>query len=395
MNKINLTLELNNYYASLRGPNEQITINSDKYSKIHYKDYLQVERVISAQYPRSEMVKERDAHDELLFIVVHQAYELWFKQIIHELASVHKVFDEEVIEEWKIGKCIRRLRRVVEILKLGVQQITVLETMTPLDFLDFRDYLFPASGFQSFQFRVIECMLGLTEKQRITYNNQPFTKEFNQTEKEVFDKIIKAGSLAKLVEQWLERIPFVKYGDFDFLKNYMRSVEDMISRENKAILESKLQEEDKEKRLRMLGGTETFFQYVFDREKHDARYEAGEVSWSYKATIGALFISLYRDEPILRAPYTLLSTLMDLDETLTSWRSRHAQMVMRMIGNKVGTGGSEGHKYLAKTAEKHQLFGDLFNVATLLIPRAEIIPLPDYVKKVLGFTYNGNNHQAV
>ena len=87
-------------------------------------------------------------------------------------------------------------------------------------------------------------------------------------------------------------------------------------------------------------------------------------------------------------PYNFLMELMNIDELLTNWRYRHAQMVMRMIGNKVGTGGSSGHKYLAETAEKHKVFNDLHNISSLLIPRSELPDLPEAFIDGLGFYYS-------
>ena len=107
-----------------------------------------------------------ESHDEMLFIIIHQAYELWFKQIIHELKSVKDTIKDEKIDEKEIIKVVKRTDRIKEIFNLLVKQIDVLETMTSIDFLDFRDYLSPASGFQSHQFRKIEVMLGLKINQR-------------------------------------------------------------------------------------------------------------------------------------------------------------------------------------------------------------------------------------
>jgi tryptophan 2,3-dioxygenase len=86
-------------------------------------------------------------------------------------------------------------------------------------------------------------------------------------------------------------------------------------------------------------------------------------------------------------PFELLSKLMDVDESLTSWRHRHSQMVLRMLGKKIGTGGSSGHEYLANTAVKHQIFTDLYNVSTLLIPRSELPELTPEIKQHLGFYF--------
>ena len=148
-------------------------MKNSKYATTHYHQYLQLDKILDAQAPRSVM-SEKPAHDEMLFIVIHQAYELWFKQVIHELQSVIEVMQQEYVDERALNVVVARLNRLIEIMELLIQQIRVLETMSPLDFLDFRDYLFPASGFQSFQFRLIETMLGLKTAQRVTYNGQPY-----------------------------------------------------------------------------------------------------------------------------------------------------------------------------------------------------------------------------
>jgi tryptophan 2,3-dioxygenase len=328
------------------------------------------------------------AHDEMLFIIIHQAYELWFKQIIHELKSIHGIFSSEKIDEKDIGISVHRLSRVTDILKLCVQQIGIIETMTPLDFLDFRDYLFPASGFQSYQFRVIETMLGLKNENRITYNNHHYASVFDNSQQKELQDIEEAGSMLYLVEKWLERTPFLQTENYNFLASYAESLKKMLARETQSINESPhLNEAEKKMRLEMLGSSNTYFLTVLDKEKHEELRKSGELSFSYKATLAAVFISLYRDQPILRAPYNLLDALKDVDETLTNWRSRHSQMVLRMIGKRVGTGGSSGHEYLAKTAKKHQIFGDLYNISTLLIPRSQLIPLPKEMEKKLGFYF--------
>lgn len=358
-----------------------------KYTTIHYHSYLELDKLLNAQTLRSAEL-ETPAHEEMLFIITHQAYELWFKQIIHELESVHQMFKDETVNEKNIGTAIGRMQRVEEILKLLIQQIGIMETMTPLDFLDFRGYLFPASGFQSFQFRVVEAMLGLPEKKRITYNNHHYADFFPKEQQETLAKIYKNGTFFDLVQDWLERIPFLKFGNFDFLKHYESAVKRMIEKEAAAINASDyLTEREKTMRLKMLGGTDTYFQSVLNREAHTKMVEDGDLRLSYDATISALFINLYRDEPILHLPYMLLVNLMDLDELLTTWRYRHAQMVMRMLGKKIGTGGSSGHDYLHKTAVEHHIFTDLHNISTLLIPRSELPELPAEVREQLGFTF--------
>jgi hypothetical protein len=112
------------------------------------------------------------AHDEHLFITIHQAFELWFKQVLWELGDARKLLNCEYVPERSVGTVISRLTRVVEIFRLLVEQFTILETMTPMGFLEFRDYLFPASGFQSLQWRTIEQGLGLVAEARVSYGQR-------------------------------------------------------------------------------------------------------------------------------------------------------------------------------------------------------------------------------
>lgn len=370
---------------------ENMKEEAKKYSTVHYKNYLGLKELLNAQHLRSAELDEEPAHDEMLFIIVHQAYELWFKQIIHELKSVVKMFQTGNVDERNIGTAIHRLERIVEIQKLLIAQIRIMETMTPLDFLDFRNHLFPASGFQSFQFRMIENLLGLEEKKRLSYNGCPYFTVFAEHRQKQLKSASTNASLFDAIENWLERTPFIELGEFDFLDSYKESVNRMLEKEAKAIKASNyLTEEEKEMRLKMLGKTDTYFDAVLNEDKHNELIAKGELRLSYNATIAALFINLYRDEPILQLPFQLLTALVDIDEALTTWRHRHAQMVLRMLGNKVGTGGSSGHLYLHETAEKHHIFKDLHNISTLLIPRSELPILPSAIKKALGYCFN--NH---
>jgi tryptophan 2,3-dioxygenase len=365
--------------------------SDSKYSSIHYNTYLQVDKITSAQVLRSEEVGVQ-AHDEMLFIITHQVYELWFKQINFELKSVVKDFSEQQVNEKNVGIAVSRLNRVVEILKLLVQQIGVMETMTPLDFLDFRNYLFPASGFQSFQFREMEVMLGLKENRRTTYNDKPYHCVFASEKRDALQGLEDSRSLFDLVEDWLERTPFLEFGDFNFVQEYQKSVKNMLASEQEAILNTDiLSVEFKQMRLNMLGDTNTYFANIMDENQHNKLVKDGKLHLSYKATLAALFINLYRDEPILHIPFQLLSVLVEIDDQVTTWRYRHAQMVMRMLGKKIGTGGSSGHEYLAMTAAKHHIFADFHNVSTLLIPRSELPKLPDHFRKNLGFYFTATH----
>ena len=143
--------------------------------KLTYGKYLQLNKILDSQHLKSEE-NGNQVHDEMLFIIIHQAYELWFKQILHELDSVLVMFKGNYVQEENLGTVVSRFDRIIEIQKLLINQIGILETMTPMDFLEFRDLLTPASGFQSAQFRLIENKLGMQVKDRIKYGKQRYEK---------------------------------------------------------------------------------------------------------------------------------------------------------------------------------------------------------------------------
>jgi tryptophan 2,3-dioxygenase len=134
----------------------------------YYGDYLAIDQLLELQKPYSLKEGKLIAHDEMLFIIIHQAYELWFKQIRHELAACGEVLSKPAADDDgpDMNVVVHRLKRIVEIWKLLNHQVDVLETMTPLDFLEFRELLHGASGFQSKQFRQIEAALGLRMENR-------------------------------------------------------------------------------------------------------------------------------------------------------------------------------------------------------------------------------------
>lgn len=358
-----------------------------KNTAVHYHTYLELDKVLNAQHPKSAE-EGHPAHDETLFIILHQVYELWFKQIIHELNSVMEMFEDDLIDEREISTVIHRLGRIIEIQQLLIAQIRVMETMTPLDFLDFRNYLFPASGFQSFQFRMVETMMGLRREHRVTYNNQPFDAEFDDLKRGLLHEAEMRRSLLQLVNEWLERTPFLDIGDFHFEAAYSKAVQRMLANEKQTIEESDILSPDvKAMRIKMVDDTYAYFASVLDQKKYAELLAQGSVKLSHRATVAALLINLYRDEPILQMPFRLLAMVMDIEEGFTTWRYRHAQMVLRMIGRKTGTGGSSGHDYLNETAKKHHIFSDLMNISTLLIPRSELPKLPEELRQKLGFYF--------
>jgi tryptophan 2,3-dioxygenase len=352
-----------------------------------YASHLRLDRLLSCQVRQSEL-HGRPAHDEMLFIVVHQAYELWFRQILFELDRIQEIFAGPRADDRKLGAAAAGIDRIVQIQKLLIQQLEVLETMTPLDFLDFRDLLFPASGFQSVQFRLIETRLGLRAEERINFEARPYDARLAPKERARLRAAAAQPSLSDQIERWLERTPFVSAVGYDFRRVYGRAVGRMLDQEaalaraNAASSPGQIEAE--------LGALETArdrFASILDERRHAALVEQGVWRLSWRALQAALFINLYRDEPVLQLPYRLLSGLMDIDEHLTAWRYRHSLMVQRMIGRKLGTGGSSGHDYLRQSAERHRLFADLFALSTFYIPRSRLPKLPKEVRRVMGYTY--------
>jgi tryptophan 2,3-dioxygenase len=131
--------------------------------------------VLGAQVPLSATPsKPKGEHDEMLFIIIHQSFELWFKQVLHEISAVIEIFGKDFVSDIEATRCLHHLTRVVAILRLLVSQFDVLETLTPLDFMTFRDFLYPASGFQSVQFRLLENKLGMDPARRVQYQNAAY-----------------------------------------------------------------------------------------------------------------------------------------------------------------------------------------------------------------------------
>ena len=356
---------------------------------LYYGSYLQLDKLLGAQ--TLESTKAGDTvHDEMLFIVVHQAYELWFKQIIWEIDDVRRIFDQTRVDEADMGTAVARLRRIVEIQKLLLQQISVLETMTPLDFLDFRDFLFPASGFQSAQFRVVENKLGLRPEDRLLLAGASYKSRFSEQDRVAVESIEGEPSLFDLVELWLERTPFLDHEDFSFWEAFQSAVKTRLEAD-RAVVEANpnLTTDEKTAQLREFEITMEQYEALFDPAKHAEQQVAGKRRLSHRAFQAGLFITLYRDQPALQEAYRLLELLMDIDEGFTSWRYRHAQMALRMIGRRIGTGGSAGAKYLEKSAERSRIFADLYNLTTFLIPRADRPPLPAGIIDSMRFKFEG------
>ncbi|MEN9333794.1 MAG: hypothetical protein RLY35_974 [Bacteroidota bacterium] len=328
---------------------------------MYYSSYLQLDKILDAQHLESDKVNQH-AHDEMLFIVIHQAYELWFKQILFEAKSIHHIFSSPTINDNapETATAVRRMNRIVEILRVLVHQIDILETMTPIDFLEFRDLLRPASGFQSVQFKELESLLGLKMEQR--HGQSYYTSQLNIKDLEHIKQVSSTTSLLTLIDGWLSRMPFfdgIAIGsEGDFWRTY------------RSIYEGTLREEEK--------GNMTHFDQMFFEETEGT-------SLSLKARRSAMLISLYRDMPLFQNAYRIINHLLDIDELMATWRWRHMNMVHRMIGMRSGTGGSTGKGYLREAAMKHYIFNGFAELNSYMVNRTLLPELPLSLNQSLGF----------
>ena len=263
-------------------------------SQLTYNDYLKVPDLLQLQ----SLLSDPPHHDEMLFIVIHQAYELWFKLILHELEQAI-----DLMQKRQVLQARHFLHRVVKITQLLVSQIHILETMTAADFLQFRDRLKPASGFQSLQFREIEFLAGLKDRRYIrNFDNRPHE--------------------AAVLERRFEEID-LRSAYYQMLRDLGLEIPADVSRETL--------EQDAEARSRLLNALKAIYQ-----------------------------------KPIAEMPlYVLSESLVDFDQQLSLWRHHHVQVVERIIGKKRGTGGSSGVSYLQTTTDK-RCFPYLWMVRTEL-----------------------------
>lgn len=244
-----------------------------------YGSYLRLDDLLSCQSPTT------DSHDELLFVIIHQVYELWFKQILHESALF-----QTRLEEGNSAGALHTARRIAKILKTIVGQLDVLETMTPKQFASFRPELGSASGFQSNQFRVLEAVLGRRN----------------------FGDPADDPQLAEAL---------VRRSVFDSLLRYLA-------------------------------------QTGYDVPAEFLNRDPSE-PWRGDTTVQALLVDVYQDDSAPQAE--VCEALVDIDEGIQEWRYRHVMMVERIIGSKVGTGGSAGAEYLRSTLFR-PAFPDLWEI---------------------------------
>ena len=268
--------------------------------QLTYGSYLRVEQLIRLQQPQSAPPH----HDELLFIIIHQTYELWFKQLLHELDAVVANLRAAAAnpDADEVYEAARLLRRCTEIARVLVEQFTILETMLPTHFLAFRDKLRPASGFQSEQFREIEFLCGMKDEKML---------RFHEASPEMLAQLRR-----RLVEPSLRDVFFEALSALGVMPKLAPNTE-----------------------------------AAGDEEKYKARARA--------------ILAVYQNERRNRAWIDVCERLTEFDELIVSWRLRHIQMIERTIGVRLGTGGSSGASYLKMTLDK-KFFPELWEARTML-----------------------------
>jgi len=346
-----------------------ICVNVCMAGEMHYNDYLQLDKILNAQTPQS-IQQNLPAHDEMLFIIIHQTYELWFKQLHHEIDSVLLIMKKPAMNDNspELQTVVHRLNRMVIVLRVLVHQIDILETMTPMDFLDFRDMLRPASGFQSWQFKELEAKLGLKFEAR--YGQEYYISKLRTEQIEIIRRAESERSLLELVNAWLERMPLAPSYDKEAKGSFWDDYQDRYNNSLADVEKDHLS---------------SFDEIFFEKDILQTGTNNTKRSLSSTACRAALFIMLYRGYPLLQLPFQLLNSLLEIDEQLSSWRYRHMNMVHRMIGTRIGTGGSSGKDYLKGAADKHYIFREIAQLNSFLIERRKLPVLPAELEKRLGF----------
>ncbi|MFD3449710.1 tryptophan 2,3-dioxygenase [Microbacteriaceae bacterium 4G12] len=267
-------------------------IHTDFRNNMTYGEYLQLDRLLSSQTRLS------DHHDEMLFIVIHQASELWMKLILHELEAAIAS-----ITNGKLAPAFKMLARVSKIQSQIIQSWDILATLTPAEYIEFRDSLGQASGFQSYQYRMIEFALGY---------KTPHILKIYEKDEELYNRLHKALHSPSLYDVAIQT----------------------LAKEGFPIHPNVLQR---------------------------------DITQPYEtdATVEAAWLEVYSNVEKYWDLYQLAEKLIDIEDWLQQWRFRHMKTVERIIGHKMGTGGSSGVSYLKRVLDQ-SFFPELWAIRTKL-----------------------------
>ncbi|MCZ6598002.1 MAG: tryptophan 2,3-dioxygenase family protein [Planctomycetota bacterium] len=349
----------------------------------NYWEYIRIEELLGLQ-GGLEGDESQLGNDEVLFITVHQVYELWFKLILREMGSLRDLFRSDPVAEQELSSSVRSIKRVVVLMRRCVDHFEVMETLSTREYLAFRDKLTPASGFQCAQMRQIEILMGLRDEDRIPLGVGESYEEALRAHDGSFSPALRRvraqkedrPTLVDAVESWIFRTPIdgSPPGDEDaeatldrFVETYAEAQGAEIDRTCELALARAMTEEDKQAlRDRYAKEKQSIGAFLDPTEERGGARRR-------RIRAAMLFILSYRELPLLAWPREVLDGLIELEQTFLIFRQRHARMVERVIGRRVGTGGSAGVEYLDQTALSYRVFHDLWAVRTFQI-RAEAIP---------------------
>jgi tryptophan 2,3-dioxygenase len=358
-----------------------------------YWDYIEVESLLSLQTGIGGAEAEL-GNDEVMFIVVHQIDELWFKLVLREMVAVRNLFARAPVPEQALASAVRGIRRMETILHQLAAHFALMETMTTRDYLGFRDKLTGASGFQSAQMREIEILMGLDEVERVPLGPEgsylTALKEPDGSDspalKRVRARLGDRPSLREAVLEWIHRTPIQgstpsRPDDAErvraFAEAYLATHRQAVERGLANARAQGLSTADVERLEKRAAG-----------ELASARaYLLGEDARTSRIRCALVFIESYRELPLLAWPREVIDGLTSFEQAFVIFRQRHARMVERMIGRRTGTGGSAGVDYLDTTALRYRVFRELWAVRTLLVRAQDLPPLED--PELYGFAVGG------
>jgi len=351
----------------------------------NYWEYIRVEELLALQSGLDDDETEL-SNDEVLFITVHQVFELWFKLVLRELRSLRDFFNQEVVADQAMSNAVRSIRRVSTLIRRCVDHFEVIETLTTRGYLGFRDKLMPASGFQSAQMRQMEILMGLDDSARIPLGGGEgyfeALRAHDGGESSAMRRVKTARedrpSLAEAVTEWLYRTPLGglapgEDGAEEALERFVAAYVGAQSAEIDHTCElalARARSEAEIERLRARYEAEKAASRGFLNPGED---QGGKRRQRIRAS--ALFILSYRELPLLAWPRDVLDGLIELEQLFVIFRQRHARMVERVIGRRTGTGGSSGVDYLDNTALTYRVFRDLWEVRTHQIKELANPPL--------------------
>ncbi|MCC6784469.1 MAG: tryptophan 2,3-dioxygenase [Planctomycetes bacterium] len=351
-----------------------------------YWDYIRVEELLALQAGIAPSEAEL-SDDEVRFIVIHQIDELWMKLVLREMVTARDVFRADFVSEPRLHAACAGLRRVAMLFEMMADHFRLMETMRTRAYLEFRDKLSPASGFQSAQLREIEILFGLDEAQRIPLGHEGSYLRALHGEggsdspalRRVTRRRADLPSLKDAVYRWLHRAPIQGSTPDrpDDAQVVRRWIEDFLAQQQKGqeqrvadVLQHQALTEADVGRLRARYAQELALsraQLLGD----DAPPAERAATSRLRAAI--LFIESHRDLPLLAWPAEVIDALIAAEQSMIVFRQRHARMVERVIGRRVGTGGSDGVDYLDRTALSYRVFKEIWAARTMLM-RSDLDP---------------------